>query len=92
MTHEQDKPVNVRNFWLEGDIDGRSSKISGGPRAKDGGFFLRVFIRDQGEVAEACHLTGHVAVNGELQLSVTCTDSRFRLGASDQQAHLLTQR
>ncbi len=62
-------PRNVRNFWLEGSIDGRSSKISGGPQGKDGGFELSVLMRDKGEVVEALDVRGY-AENGRLVLWV----------------------
>jgi hypothetical protein len=36
-------PRNVRNFWVEVTIDGRSAPIASGPVAKDGGFSLTVY-------------------------------------------------
>lgn len=46
-------PRNVRNFWIEGTIDGRETPIVGGPRSKDGGMFLNLYIRDNGDIEKA---------------------------------------
>ena len=27
----------VRNFWIDGSIDGRATDVTGGPRSRDGG-------------------------------------------------------
>jgi hypothetical protein len=61
-------PRNVRNFWLEGQIDGRSSKIEGGPVAKDGGFFLRIKMRDDGGILNALSIRGTADEDGTLWL------------------------
>lgn len=45
-------PRNVRNFWLELEIDGRPTKIAAGPRASDGGFTLHIGIREDGGIAD----------------------------------------
>lgn len=39
-------PRNVRNFWIEGRVDGRSSQIATGPIRSDGGFSLSVLVID----------------------------------------------
>lgn len=43
----------VRNFWVEGQIDGRQSKLAGGPARKDGGLNLSVFQREDGGIVTA---------------------------------------
>lgn len=50
--------MTVRNFWLEAYIDGRQTNLSGGPKAKDGGFTLLVYMRRHGEPVEALRITG----------------------------------
>lgn len=45
-------PRNVRNFWLDASIDGRSSDLSGGPVAKDGGFNLKLLQRSNGDILD----------------------------------------
>lgn len=59
----------VRNFWIEADIDGRKTSLEGGPRSKDGGFNLTVYIRDHGSIAKALRVTGE-EVDGKLRLWV----------------------
>lgn len=52
------KPRNVRNWWIEVEVDGRATKVALGPVARDGGFDLVVKMRSGGEVAEALWVTG----------------------------------
>jgi hypothetical protein len=51
---------NVRNFWVEAEVDGRKERISFGPKAKDGGFGLRIFMREKGGSTRALTITGSV--------------------------------
>ncbi len=44
-------PRCVRNFWLDAEIDGRRSRFSSGPRARDGGFRLDIYTRERGAIA-----------------------------------------
>ena len=72
-------PRNVRNFWLELEVDGKKTKVATGPVGKDGGFCLIVKQRDEGEVTIAGWLVGLVDGEGGLTLkweaSPTNTDS-----------------
>ena len=43
----------VRNFWVEANIDGRSTKVAGGPVAKDGGMNLKLYQRDDNDIVTA---------------------------------------
>lgn len=61
---------NVRNFWIEGSVDGRTSPISDGPRGKDGEFVLDLWIRDNGSARHAFTISGVVA--GEA-LAIHCS-------------------
>jgi hypothetical protein len=61
--------MSMRNFWIEGQIDGRKTEITGGPSGADGGFALTVYQRDAGESKVGARLTGRV-VDGELILDV----------------------
>ena len=38
--------MRVRNFWIEADIDGRMTKLAGGPVSEDGGFTMRICQRN----------------------------------------------
>ena len=43
----------VRNFWIDADIDGRATELSGGPRAKDGGMSVTLKQRKEGGIFTA---------------------------------------
>ena len=45
------KPRNVRNFWIELNVDGRETEIATGPVAKDGGFSMSILIRENGKIS-----------------------------------------
>lgn len=61
-------PRNVRNFWIELWVDGRKTKIATGPVRKSGGFKLKVFQRNRGEIVEVVSLDG-MASEGALWIS-----------------------
>ncbi len=63
-------PRVVRNFWVAGDVDGRRSRISGGPRARDGGLSLTLYQRKEGGVAVALKVECHSRSDGTLSLEV----------------------
>ena len=46
----------VRNFWIDADIDGRQTMLSGGPRSKDDGMRINIFQRDNGGIEEAMRI------------------------------------
>jgi len=48
----------VRNFWLDATIDGRKTELSGGPRSKEGGFELTIYMRDRGSIRRALNVSG----------------------------------
>jgi hypothetical protein len=75
------KPRRVRNFWLEAVIDGRRTKLKGGPM-KTGGFELLVFQKHRGQCGPTLKLIGRDLGNGSLELTVeslvaTTTDPRL---------------
>jgi len=59
----------TRNFWVEANIDGRNTLLAGGPRAKDGGMTIDLFIRDDGEIAKALHIVCWVCADGSLRVN-----------------------
>lgn len=59
----------VRNFWIDAQIDGRSTCLTGGPQAKDGGFFMEIYMRDEGQAKVAATISG-TAYGGTLRLVV----------------------
>lgn len=42
----------IRNFWVEADVEGRETILSGGPRAKDGGMRITLYQRSDGQSVE----------------------------------------
>ena len=63
-------PQNVRNFWVDTQVDGRDSKLASGPVAKDGGFYTTIKIRRDGEVSEAVTINGIALPDGTLEIRV----------------------
>ena len=63
----------IRNFWISADIDGRKTDLSGGPIRKDGGFDLKVYIREDGAISrKALYVMGR-AEDGKLTLRAYTT-------------------
>lgn len=46
----------LRNFWVETQIDGRKTKLTGGPKNKTGGLRTKVYVRDRGQSVLACKI------------------------------------
>lgn len=69
------KPRNVRNFWIEAEIDGPRGvqKISGGPAAVTGAFKLTVYQRDEGRILSVLTMEGFSQENGD-ELILTVRD------------------
>ena len=63
-------PRNVRNFWLDAEIDGRRTTLSGGPVSRDGGFRATFYMRDNGGVVRALAVEGMAKADGTLTLNV----------------------
>lgn len=61
-------PRNVRNFWLELDVDGKKTTVATGPVRKDGGFCLTIYQRNAQEVTTAGRLVGFASTGGKLEL------------------------
>lgn len=60
--------MQIRNFYIECEIDDRKSKLTGGPRDKDGGFNLTILQRSDGKKTVALKVSGIVRENGDLVL------------------------
>ena len=43
----------VRNFYVEANIDGRATKLGGGPASKTGEMSVRLYQRDDGAITDA---------------------------------------
>jgi hypothetical protein len=66
-------PRNVRNFWIQLDVDGRKERIATGPRNKDGGFEMQILMREDGCISDKrVEIRGYVAHDtGKLVLIIT---------------------
>lgn len=88
-------PRNVRNFWIELSVDGRTSRIAAGPVRKDGGFELRILQRSRGDIVEAVDCWGRVDDDGTIKLhmrpSSRCT-AKVTHDAVDGQTTIESQR
>ena len=62
--------MSVRNFWIDGQMDGRATNVEGGPRGKDGGFSMTVYVRDEGGIETGVRMSGRVNSDGQLVLDV----------------------
>jgi hypothetical protein len=60
----------LRNFWLEGKIDGRSTNVSGGPKRKDGGMSFTLYQKDRGDSTVALEVICRHNHDGSLTTSV----------------------
>lgn len=81
-------PRNVRNFWIECDIDGRESTLSGGPRAKDGGIDITLYQRDKGSIITAATIKGRVSGDGTLTLDIRGKEGKVELVLAQDQNHI----
>ena len=68
-------PRIVRNFWIEGTVDGTATRIATGPKSATGGFELNILMRKDGEIAQAngkdaraLRITAYALSNGQLVL------------------------
>jgi hypothetical protein len=86
-------PRNVRNFWLEIDVDARAKTLGTGPIAKDGGFNLRILVRKDGAVSDSSvTIAGRAMPNGDLIISADCTDPTILVSDNNRSAILLTSK
>lgn len=58
-------PRTVRNFWVEVEIDGRRTRLRGGPARKDGGLNITIYQRDRGTIVPVLDIIGFVKADLE---------------------------
>jgi hypothetical protein len=59
----------VRNFWIEGFIDGRNTDVTGGPKSKEGGMTVNIYQRNCGSIEKALRIEC-LECNGNLRTKV----------------------
>ena len=68
-------PRNVRNFWVELQVDGKAIRVETGPKARGGGFNLTILQRDKGGIVTAARISGRALSDGTIHLDVTAEKS-----------------
>jgi hypothetical protein len=58
----------MRNFWINARIDGRKTRLTGGPQSKTGGLELTLYVRDQGVSVPAVKLEAWADTDGTLRI------------------------
>jgi hypothetical protein len=83
--------MSVRNFWIEADVDGRATKLTGGPVRKDGGIDVTIYIRDEGGISRAVSIRGRV-LDETLRLTVSPGDAASFFSSADGGFRVESQR
>lgn len=66
---------NVRPFWIDCDIDGRGTSLSGGPKALSGGMNIVLKQRSKGGITTAFRIDCEEDVDGRLVTTIRDGDS-----------------
>ena len=69
-------PRQVRNFWIEAEIDGQKTTLSGGPKSRTGGIEVFIKMRDKGRVDTPITIRGFAHEDGRLALYVYGPDNQ----------------
>jgi hypothetical protein len=88
---EATMPRNVRNFWIEVNTnDGtRKKPLRTGPVSKDGGFDIKILMRDDGEVSDKeIWITGRIMADGTLVVSADVPDPTILVSDNNRSAIL----
>lgn len=48
--------MSVRPFYIEADIEGRQTNLTGGPRRKDGEARINIYQRDEGSITRPFYI------------------------------------
>jgi hypothetical protein len=62
--------MSVHNFQIHGRVDGRETGLNAGPRSKDGGISITVYMRDEGGIETGVTVSGRATSDGRLVLDV----------------------
>ena len=63
-------PRVVRNFFIKGQVDGVQKHIGTGPKGKEGGMTVSIYMRSDGMVMPALEIEGYAYDDGRLSLTV----------------------
>lgn len=81
-------PRVVRNFWVKAEVDGRDIPVTFGPARKDGGFYLTVYVRENGGISDRTLRVHGFVTNGDdgvtrCEVTATCDEGRGEGGNRD---------
>jgi hypothetical protein len=74
----------VRNFYLEADVEGRKTKLRGGPARKDGSMTVTLTQRDEGSIKDTVEIICLTRADGTLMTTV------HQIGPKPGERRLLT--
>jgi hypothetical protein len=69
-------PRNVRNAWVTVNIEGKATRLSGGPRNKAGGLVAEFLVRDNGGVGKGVSVSIRPSPTRPDVLLLIVTDDR----------------
>lgn len=78
--------MRVRNFYLSFDIDGRKTRLTGGPVGIGGEFQGTVYLRDDGAVTAPLSIWGSTEFSpetGEIDLTLNIEAEGFEIVSQD---------
>lgn len=64
----------VRNFYVDASIPGRATHLTGGPRNKEDGMDIKLYIRNEGDIETALSINCSVDEEGILTVNVVSPD------------------
>ena len=74
----------IRPFYMNAEIDGRSSSLSGGPKSKSGGQDITIYQRDNGSVITAFRVVSFSRMDGNrLVLTTQVLDKNNKVVAQE---------
>lgn len=86
------KPASIRNFWIDATIDGCKGTISKGPKNKDGGIEIVIYMRNKKTVEKMLKITGKVAPDNRLILFIQNVDEKINKNSSRMDFTIETER
>jgi len=72
-------PRNVRNSWVELDVDGRASTIATGPRRTNGTMTATFYLRNNGDVVRVLTVRQFVEDDGTITFAIAQTPESHAL-------------
>lgn len=76
--------MQLKNFYINCEIDGRKSKLAGGPKAEDGGFNLTIYQRSEGKKIKSLSVIGTVQATGRLRLEILKNDNILMVSSIEE--------